>query len=69
MFFPGFSVPGKSPRTAQLAIKTLNGVGGVDPIPYFLGVLQIAAEIGPIVSPGLRDFGVSTGGRMDCKFG
>ena len=43
---------------AQLAVKSLNGVGGVDQAPYFLGILEVGAEIGPVGSPGLRDFRV-----------
>ena len=38
---------------AQLTVKPLNGVGGVNQFPYFLRVLEIGAEIGPVSPPGL----------------
>ena len=43
---------------AQLAVKSFNGVGGIDQAPYLLGILEIGAEIGPVGSPGLGDFRV-----------
>lgn len=42
----------------QLAVETLNGVGGVDQSAHFLMVLEIGAEIGPVGPPGLGDFWV-----------
>ena len=41
---------------AQLAVKTLDGVGGIDQSAHLLGVLEIGAEIGPVSPPGLGDF-------------
>src|SRR5699024_7345460 len=43
---------------AQLAIKPLNGIGGVDQPAHLLGILEIGAEVGPIIPPGLGDFRV-----------
>ena len=43
---------------AQLAIKPLNGIGGVDQPAHLLGIFEIGAEIGPIVPSGLGDFRV-----------
>ena len=43
---------------AQLAVETLNGVGGVDQAPYLLGILEVGTEICPVGSPGLGDFRV-----------
>ena len=43
---------------AQLAVKALNGIGGVDQSAHLLGVLEICAEIGPVGPPGLGDFRV-----------
>ena len=43
---------------AQLAVETLNGVGGVDQSAHLLGVLEIGAEVGPVGPPGLGDFRV-----------
>ena len=40
---------------AQLAVETLNGVGGVDQPAYLLGILEVATEIGPVGTPGLGD--------------
>ena len=38
---------------AQLAIKPLNGIGGVDQPAHLLRVLEICAQIGPVRPPGL----------------
>ena len=43
---------------AQLAVKSFNGVSGVDQASYLLGILEVGAEIGPVGSPGLGDFRV-----------
>lgn len=43
---------------AELAVKALNGVGGVDQSAHLLGVLEVCAEIGPIGPPGPGDFWV-----------
>ena len=43
---------------AQLAIKPLNGIGGVDQPVHLLRIFEIGAEIGPIVPSGLGDFRV-----------
>ena len=43
---------------AQLAIKPLNGIGGVDQPAYLLGILEVGAEISPVGTPGLGDFRV-----------
>ena len=43
---------------AQLAVETLDGIGGIDQPAHLLGVLEIGAEIGPIGPPGLGDFRV-----------
>ena len=42
----------------KLAVEALDGVGGVDQPPHLLRILEIGAEIRPILPPGLRDFGV-----------
>ena len=36
----------------KLAVKALNGVGGIDQSPDFLRILEISAEIGPVIPPG-----------------
>ena len=43
---------------AQLTIKSLDGVGGVNQSPDCLRNLEIGAQIRPIVLPGNRSFGV-----------
>ena len=43
---------------AQLAVKALNGVGGVDQSSYLLRVFEICAQIGLIGPPGLGNFRV-----------
>ena len=45
-------------RLAQLAVESLNGIGGVDQPIHLLGVLEIDAEIGQVGSPELGDFWV-----------
>lgn len=42
----------------QLAIEALDGVGGADQPPHLLRILEIGADVGPVVPPGLGDFGV-----------
>lgn len=42
----------------KLPDKTLNGIGGVDQPPQFLGILEVGAEVGSVIPPGLGDFGV-----------
>ena len=42
---------------AQLAVKALNGIGGVDQPAHLLGILEAGAEIGPVGPPGLGIFG------------
>lgn len=44
---------------ARLAVKALNGVGGVDQSAHLLGVLKIGAEIGPVDPSGLGGFRTS----------
>ena len=36
---------------AELPVEPLNGVGGVDPPPHLLRVLEVGAEIGPVFPP------------------
>ena len=43
---------------AQLAVETLNGVGGIDESADLLWVLEIGAQIVPVIPPGAGDFGV-----------
>ena len=43
---------------AQLAVKSLNDVGGIDQPPDLLEILEVDAQVGPVVTPGLEDFGV-----------
>ena len=43
---------------AQLAIEFLNGVGGVNQLPHFLGIFEIGAEASPVVPPGLGNLWV-----------
>ena len=43
---------------AELAVETLNCVGGVDQPAYLLGILEVGAEISPVGTPGLGDFRV-----------
>ena len=38
---------------AQLAVETLNGIGGIDQPPNFLRVLETGAQIGPFGPPEL----------------
>ena len=42
----------------QLSVEALNGVGGINQPPYPLGILEIGAEIGPVVPPGAGNLGV-----------
>ena len=42
----------------QLAVKALNGVGGVDQPAYLLRILEVSTQIGPVVLPGDGDFGI-----------
>lgn len=42
---------------AQLAVETLNGIGGVDQPAYLLGVLEIGAEISPVDRQDWEIFG------------
>ena len=42
----------------ELAVEALDGVGRIDQAANLLGVLEIGAEIRPVIPPGLRDFGV-----------
>ena len=42
----------------KLAVKALDGIGRIDQAANLLGVLEISAEIRPVVPPGLRDFGI-----------
>ena len=42
----------------KLAVKALDGIGRIDQTANLLGVLEIGAEIRPVIPPGLRDFGV-----------
>ena len=44
---------------ARLAVKALNGVGGVEQSAHLLGVLKIGAEIGPVDPSGLGGFRTS----------
>lgn len=41
---------------AQLAVETLNGVGSVNQPPHLLRVLEIGAQVCPVVPLGLGDF-------------
>ena len=41
---------------AQLAVETLDGIGSSDQPAHLLGILEISAEIGPIIPPGSGDF-------------
>ena len=43
---------------AKLAVKALNGVGGIDQPPDFLKILEISAEIGPVIPPGTGNLGI-----------
>ena len=36
----------------QLAVKALNGVGGIDQLPDLPGKLEVGAQIWPVVPPG-----------------
>ena len=38
-----------------MAVKTLNGIGGINQPPDFLRKLEIGAQIGPVVLPGGRN--------------
>ena len=42
----------------QLAVKALNGVDGIDQQTYLLWVLEISAQMGPVVLPGTGNLGV-----------
>lgn len=41
----------------KLSVKALDGIGRIDQAANLLGVLEIGAEIRPVVPPGRRDFG------------
>ena len=41
---------------AQLAVEALDGIGGVNQPPHLLRVLEIGAQVCPVVPPGLEDF-------------
>ena len=41
---------------AQLPVETLDGIGSSDQPAHLLGILEISAEIGPIIPPGSGDF-------------
>ena len=45
-------------RLAQLAVKALNGVGGMDQPPYLLGMLEVSTQVDPIILPELGNFRV-----------
>ena len=50
----------------QLAVKALNGVGGIDQPAYFLRKFEVGAQIGPVLSPGfgnLRMFLIPASGK------
>lgn len=42
----------------QLAVKALNGVGGVDQPAYLLKILEVSTQIGPVILQGDGDFGI-----------
>ena len=41
---------------AQLAVEALDGIGGVNQPPHLLRVLEIGAQVCPVVPPGPGDF-------------
>lgn len=43
---------------AQLTDKALNGVGDINQPPDFMGILEISAEVGPIIPPGAGNLGI-----------
>ena len=43
---------------AQLAVEALNGIGGINQPPDLLGILEVGAQVGPVVPPGLGNFRV-----------
>ena len=43
---------------AQLPVEAFYGVGGIDKPPEFSRILEIGAEIRPVVAPGLGNLGV-----------
>ena len=42
----------------KLTVEALDGIGRIDQAANLLGVLEIGAEMWPVIPPGLRDFGV-----------
>ena len=42
----------------ELAVEAFYGIGGIDKPPEFRRVLEIGAEIRPVVAPGLGNLGV-----------
>ena len=36
---------------AQLAVEALNSIGGIDQPPDLLGILEVGAQVGPVVPP------------------
>ena len=60
-----------------MAVKALNGIGGINQTPNLLGVLEISAEIGPIIPPGTGNLGhhpqrpeePGCGGHLHCLYG
>ena len=52
----------------KLTVEALDGIGRIDQAANLLGVLEIGAEIRPVIPPGLRDFGVFlVPGREECS--
>ena len=43
-------------RLPQLAVEAFDGIGVVNPPPPLLRVLEIGAQVCPVVPPGLGDF-------------
>ncbi len=43
---------------AKLAVKAFNSVGGIDQPPNFLRILEISAEIGPVIPSGTGNLGI-----------
>ena len=44
---------------AELPVEALNGIGGIDEPTHLLRVLEVGAEIRPVVPPGLCNLGMA----------
>ena len=53
----------------ELPVKALDRIGRIDQAAYLLGVLEIAAQVGPILPPGPSDLGVFSAPALRIRKG